>query len=531
MSFEQINWGSVDAEQEPEVEFNASFIEPPSLPLLLGDDYWIITGEKGSGKTALRRKLEQDIKQRRPDGRSFASINFKTGDFETFEQTLASLASHTEIPALRLLGNYWEYLIVVESIRYYYLRDSVFAESIDRHADDLMRRFLGLPANDEAQQSTVIGRYMRMLMERAWTIFEDNDDRRYSGAADEGQKCDQKTKVLLFPSKSKTYLTARNVFSDYLKDNDFKLVIALDGFDRFYPEDCQPIHIQSIFYSLLECLREISLLNDFRSRLIVKAFIPHDRCVKLRIRDVDKIRAMQMRIRWDPDSLRYLIGKRINLSLKTTWDFDHAWKSIVPSMVKNRRYEIEENSFDYVLRHTMWRPRQIQTHLRSIRQRCDGKIVDGPLIERAVRASCEDLVQDFIAEYQVEHPYMRSFLARFTGRPNIMPYPEFAGIVTDCLKGLSTEREIWTFDSKLRVLYRIGFFGVIEKDDFTNKLSQSTYFLPRKRVIPPYCCRFYYKTEEPQPNLPQLTQSDEIAIHPIFFDYCRQRADPDRLVG
>jgi hypothetical protein len=523
--YTKVNWGKADAAWEDRAEFIRTFIDLPQMNLLLTEDYCVVTGEKGSGKTGLRIKIESLIEEGR-FGKAFVStIDFKTGDFETFENTLNALSGSTNIDPQRLLRSYWEFLIVIEAVRDLAAAAPDFRRLLDEvKSGQYMAAFL--PSDGDVPiPAPTLGHYMRKLIDWACTIFEE-------GQGEAKTHAQSVTDVLSFPLESDEYRSLYRLLCDYLNHSEKRIWVLLDGFDVFYGTTSSD-HIRNVFDSLLDAVLTFTTSADSRRVLFIKALIPHDRMVASRLRDRDKLRSRQLRIRWDPEKLQEFTRVRINDSLRATYrDFLTAWKQIMPLRVLNRTYSLDENSFLYILRHTMWRPRHLQSHLQSLGAKIretDGNTPIDRLVEVAIRESCERLAGDFVAEYAIDHPHLELLLSRFRRRKNIMPFSELTNLIKDCLREIDEDKRL-TIPEMLRVLFKIGLFGAIDTGDPNQPLADA-HPLRRRAGVAPYRCQFFYKMNEPQPGFPQLSDSDEVAIHPIFFDYCQMKPDPNRIVG
>jgi hypothetical protein len=484
----------------------------------------VVTGEKGSGKTGLRIKLESLVRLGHL-GKAFVStIDFKSGDFETFEAMLNALSNSTDIDPQRLLRSYWEFLIVVEAARDLASVEPQFKRLLQGvQTGEYTGEFLRSDQDSTIPPPT-LGHYMRKLIEWACTIFE--------GRSESKSHAQSVTDVLSFPLQSNDYRALYRLLCDYLDKTESKIWVLLDGFDVFYVGTTSSEHIRNVFDSLLDAVLTFATSAESRQVLLIKALIPHDRMVSSKLRDRDKLRSRQLRIRWDPEKLQEFARARINESLNTSYrDFSTAWRQIMPQTLTNRTYRVEEPTFEYILRHTMWRPRHLQAHLQSLAAKMEEseRAPVERLIEVAVRESCERLASDFITEYLIDHPQLEFFLSRLRRRANIMRFSEFTNIVKDWLREVDQKKTI-TISETLRVFFKIGIFGAIETTDQTQTTADA-HPLPRRAGVERYRCLFFYKMVEPLPGFPQLADNDEVAIHPMFFDYCQMRPDPTRLVG
>jgi len=94
--------------------FLDKYVEGNNFRMLIGDKYSIITGDKGSGKTALIKGLHlkhHDLFTHRVE------LMFNDMSFVPVVDNLMAVASTSNLDALRLITNYWRYALVVEAMK------------------------------------------------------------------------------------------------------------------------------------------------------------------------------------------------------------------------------------------------------------------------------------------------------------------------------------------------------------------------------------------------------------------------------
>ncbi len=520
-----IDWGPTDA-ADPDDAFLVKFIEPEEIKKLLGQKYWIISGEKGSGKTAICKRV---VLKHSKEFSAICELEFKDVEFAAVIKNLIHLASATDIACLSLISNYWEYVIIIEAMKASLLKTG---NHLSKEAT-LLNNYLSKHGLIENSITSI----MLNLIASCWNFIDEwtkpggsKPNRILLPSNLAPQVVDQISKYPIFDPEFKK---AREIFSTYLHDKNEKVLITLDGFDRLRTtKETDRQALQIIFEGLTEAVYAISISKDFFDCFQIKALIPYDRYLSLELRDLDKFESKYRNIRWDYNSLQEFLSRRLNIhhSLQQLKDFTDLWSMVMPPKITNTFYNITEESFDYILRHTMYRPRHLQIHLQMMTEMYPNKIIDPSMIPKAIRESSKKIASFFIKEYKIDHPLIEPFLNRFKGKTNIMSFKDFREIVSKALDHL--EVKDWDIEKKIDALYNIGFCGVVKHLEQHQKNIQRVYRYepPRKMGVSPYRCDFYYN--KPLPKMTTHVENNSlIAIHPIFFDYCEMEPHPDMIVG
>jgi hypothetical protein len=67
---------------------------------------------------------------------------------------------------------------------------------------------------------------------------------------------------------------------------------------------------------------------------------------------------MHTAISWNIATLKEFVRKGIEVTAKVkAGSFQTLWRQVFPESITNAFHKVEEDSFEYVLRHTMLRPR------------------------------------------------------------------------------------------------------------------------------------------------------------------------------
>lgn len=521
----EISWGPTDA-SEPDDNFLDKFIEPKEIKKLVGPKYWLISGEKGSGKTALCL----GITLKHGGGyHCIKKLRFNDIEFCAVIKNLQELSAATDISSLTLISNYWEYVLITEAMKEYII-------SADFHLSAGGTQIHNYLVKKKIIEGSVLST-MLGLIATCWTFVEKWTKPGEGKPTEillpsnlESQVVETLSKYPIFDPEFKKM---RQIFSKLLRDKNEKVLITLDGFDRLKTsEHCNKESLEIIFEGLIESVYALSISEDFYKNIQIKCFIPYDRYISLDLRDTDKFGSKYRNIRWCYSSLQEFLAKRLSLHTKMSHlkQFYDMWYEVMPEKIENKFYGIDENSYEYVLRHTMYRPRHLQIHLEEIAERYEGMNIDPSMVPKAIRESSKRIANYIIKEYKIDHPLMEPFLRRFKGATNIMPYTDFRYIVEKTLEAFGVTS--WTIDKKIDSLYNIGFFGIFKclstHHDQIDRLYR--YKPPRKISIKPYQCDFYYvKPIEEASSV--LDDQSLVTIHPIFFDYCDLIPHPDMIIG
>ena len=521
----EIDWEPIDAAKHDKY-FLDKFIEPDELKLLLDDEISIIPGEKGSGKTALCKGIRLKHKD---DYTGITQIRFDRIEFSPILQSLAELSSLTATDPFTYICNYWQYILIIDPIKNYFKRnkrnlsfDETMINSYLIKHGLIERNVLG----------TMLG-----LIGKCWEVMSDfTDPKKLTETKHEIMPSNLSPQIIEelseYPIFDPEFIKIKDAFSDILRRKNEKILITLDGLDRLRTSSLlKKEGIQIVFDGLAQAVYDISISEDFAENIIIKCFFPYDRFISLPLRDLDKISEKSREIRWSYDSLQSFLAKRIqrHSKFKHLESFPNLWNEIMPEEISNKYYGISEKTYEYILRHTMYRPRQLQIHLRTLAKNYPNFVIDKSMIAKSIRESSKNLAKYYIKEYEIDHPNLGAFLKKLKGKKNIMRYKLFRRFTEETLKLFHINVNV---DDKIDTLYKMSFFGLVEfLEDHHDKIeTMRRYTPPRKAGIKPYHIDFHYI--EPKDKVTtEIKDDDLIAIHPIFFDFCQQKPHEDLIVG
>jgi hypothetical protein len=526
VTLDTIEWGPTDA-NEPDPLFSDKFVEPQPIQEVLKPKYWLISGEKGSGKSAIRQFYLNNLKT------SFTGIvdlKFDSLEFNAVVNNLSTIASVTNLDRLNLMTHYWQYCLVLEMMKDFVQRR--------KHSTDRGTRTLANFLTKKRLKKAGVLQNMLDAIAHCWTYLDeltqsevDRSSRRDEFLPD-NLTPETVMKIHDYPWIDSEFSRKRIVFANLLKNCNEKYLIILDGFDKLENTTKIRDSVNLIFQSLAEAVQQLRIDEHIAPYLQIKCLIPNDRYLSIRSRESDKIDSLHKTIRWDRDGLKGFMSKRMRLhpKLKHLQSFRDLWLELMPERIANPYYGVEEDSFDYILRHTLYRPRHLQMHMEKIASLCGSRPIEARRIPKAIHDTGIKIANSFINEYAIDHPNLKGFLAFFRRKPNIMPFKYFRHTVERALHQFNIEDV--SVSDKIDLLYTMGLFGVIEPLDEKHErvLIVDRYLPPRKAGIQPYRVDFYFTN--PRINMSNELADDQlIAIHPVFVDLEDMSPHAEMIVG
>jgi hypothetical protein len=332
-----------------------------------------------------------------------------------------------------------------------------------------------------------------------------------------------------FPLGPEFDLIKKTFFNRIEKNND-RVVLILDGFDRLKTDGGRSDANHLIFASLLDAIQALHGDPNLPPTLYIKAFIPHDRYLALPLRDSDKLDTMHASIRWNRDNLQAFVKKRLDLTQKIQQHsaFSGAWRQVMPETIRNATYQLEEDSFDYIVRHTMMRPRQLQIHLEQISDDYLDRNIDPSMVPNSVSEASKKIAKFFADEFKTDYPYLSRFIASLHRKDNILDYRDFVTIVEAGINKYHKNGDAPDIEDMIDNLYAMGFFGVLNFIEPGREMP-GLYCPPTKESRRHYI-DFFFKN--PHPSISgTLQDSSVIAFHPVFTDFCSLQPHPTLIVG
>lgn len=276
--------------------------------------------------------------------------------------------------------------------------------------------------------------------------------------------------------------------------------------------------------------------------------IPHDRFTELRLRESADLDTKYIsQIKWTPLHLLEFFVRRCNYALgnkseATTYDeLIKEYKKILKELNIDEHIQntsvpgVKEDFLLYLIRHSLWRPRDIQRYLIEIFRNCqssiskDGSILCQKIIQDVVReVSPSILDSEFFIEYQAEYPLLEDVVMRFRQQPNIIEDDYLRDKILG-KRGISlSHTSPMSTDEIITRLYNVGFLGIRSK----RQLNPSMCIRQKNQLV--YYC-FYYNEEVKNLNSifgggAKLSEDETWVIHPVFYDRLDSKVSNDYVV-
>lgn len=353
-------------------------------------------------------------------------------------------------------------------------------------------------------------------------------------------------------------------FCDAVMECEKKILIALDGFDP-YSEDFRRAtnKLKEIDY------QEYVLRKDFEiwfyRELLILALkvkeskidgkigqvfsiidfciiIPQDRYDEIKEEDRDSIKRNYCCLSWDAHDLMLMIVKRLEQYFKDSSKkleslrsrFDYLIKKYLPNIPTEIMVEINDHDmpihlFNYLLRLSFWRPRDILTNFavvlkvsREVKEQNE-KIIQGILKKLLIKNVRETIETEFIKEYKNVYNNLDFVLQYFEKSNLITDFKEFYESLANIqIDSVYTENCI-TNEDKLYILYKMGVIGLY--CDKTEAMEHGYGF---------HICYIFNEGLQPLDDLMKgekyLKTRSKIIFNPIFSKFLMLKMNTNEII-
>lgn len=374
-------WGDINADSDREYEvLKYNFINTNVFYKAIEKEKYLLRGFKGSGKTAFLTKLIQCGDSINCNKKRECNIYPKfceKGDFDVIYINVDE-----ELRLNKLLSRYIKYKYR-EGLQEPYEATSDIIELWEKICKERVFKKIPELKNDKDYQNFV----------------NNTQDKRKKAATREALGFIERT-ITRGDEKSLSDAIANYIFPDedyfsivekkaveILEKYRKKIYVIFDGFDHFLYDttwEDKPKEkikfVQQISAAFIELgynfLRDktlgerklTGLPNTYIKVLLPEDFIIDEGYIHL-MRDSIKMildQTKYVQLKWNKEDLKKFVAARLSSFIyQKPPDFskfnpDFIWKKVFTSSVTTEHYNYPENSFDYVLRHTMCRPRDLQ---------------------------------------------------------------------------------------------------------------------------------------------------------------------------
>jgi energy-coupling factor transporter ATP-binding protein EcfA2 len=518
LDIRNIDWGVGEAKAEIKQMKNdyANIFVNIDTDMINEKHHLFIWGRRGSGKTAMAWKLSNVSPE---ENTKVINIDFE--DAATWVDYVLSKANNLKkiegVPFRKSCSDLWYNSIMAEMMRVMLNGENIGLEGDDK-IDGCSRGrgiFQRLVKNIED--------FIKWLEQNGFFTINNNHSRELSAVA--------------LPTIDKYLQNSTNFTRDatmvfetmvpkvrIIVDSVDKLIDA-PAFKEMAEENYKTLAL--VVRSLTEALVRIYVDERFKDLVEIKAFLPMDLEPFLQDRAFDHEYIYHHHIHWNRKELAALVAKRIARTTKmSTPSGDYVgtlaetWDELFPFSISNVETNVKHKSFDYLLRHSQYRPREILRCCRAMtehaRKEKKSSLTDKEYVN-LIHKHCQYEAIRIIDEYILAYPTLYEVLEKFNGSSNIIPseelYPKLRKIPV--LPG-----PIKDHTDLLQFLYDIGFLGIVVGQHEMNALGT---YLPYT-IYKGKNLYFAFKNFDPDRSVASVKT---FVIHPIFYGRFAIKANPN----
>lgn len=443
MKREDLTIGLTAAERDP--LRSICFVMNDAFRILLSSkEKVVLSGRMGSGKSALALELEA----RQP---GTIAIRPSKSTAVGLKALLRKLAASEEEDFDELFETAWRQLFVVLSAT------KVLEDCGNKYVSgnlDVLRRFVNERTRGKSNGS---GATFLAVMSTALGQIVPRD----ALAGVEGQD----------------YVTdeeAESCLRDLLQHKS-PVHLVVDDIDRSWNR------VGNVEYSLMRglacattALRDLD--DDLRRCVVVHSFMPTHPFIEALGRQRQKIRPHIHDVTWSKPDLLKLMALRLRQLIPqadspSLLSDTAVWRRIFVPRVEDPTTLFAEDSFQYVVNHTFFRPRDMIVMWDEIAkgapEECDQLTADA--VRNGVRAGCSELYQGILAEH-AHVTYLKRLIGQFFATSNVVARSDFLEVLKGAVREIRSGGQLRDGTEEQAVsdclsrLWELGFFGILVPD-------------------------------------------------------------------
>ncbi len=458
----QVNLGSSSAENELQ-DLGHYYLETDEFRRAFRGEVRIVTGRKGTGKTALFAQLRNRLREHKrrvvldlkPEG--FQLLKFKERVLDYLEE---GTREHT-------ITAFWEYLLLLETCNKILQKDEV-VHMRDSRLYEPYRRLAGAYFADEYVSEGDFAERMLKLTQR---IADDFD----VAHADKSLRTRLTTGEITEILYKHDVAGLRQEVVDYLTSKE-GLWILFDNLDKGWPahgvtkEDV--ITLRCLIDAMGKIERQLAKENIECHAVI---FIRNDVYELLVANTPDRGKVSQVTLDWtDPELLKELLRRRFVYSgVKGNPAFDDIWRQLCVSHIRG------EETAQYMIERCLMRPRSLIDLVRFCRSHAVNlghQNIDVEDIEHGGEAYSSDLLNNIAFEIRDVFPTGADALYEFIESPVELSRVQLRDALTRSVGG-----ERW--EELLELLLWYGFLGVVRDDEEVAYIYHVKYDIKRLKAL------------------------------------------------
>ena len=439
------------AEDEQNLLLNY-YVENKFYKQALENQYKIIAGRKGSGKTALFIKLRNELTSK--SDRILAILNPDKSDFRSNIELLENL--NKDFDQNRIMSAIWEIVIL-----------SIFCREINRYIDDNKSE----KNNEHAEIKEIL------------------DENQYDGFFKALESYNNSNTHPLEFRKSKKYKTLRDYFFNYIDTNKFiTICIIADNLDCIW-DDKISMKIQAgIIKSIFDYTNDLKTqLNNKGKKINISIFLREDILLYIKREldfEIDKLGARTIMMNWknNTDDLRDIIDIRFSKSINSQDELE------IENVWLDHFQKEGSHAFSDILKHVIPRPRDLLKFIGLLFEYAEDGKITSKTYEEADKLYVDFIYDNMILELASLYPNIKDILnAIKSSFANISEKMEAYYFIKVIKKELKDESRLFPFiDSMINLNYLIcSINNKVYKDidAIQKKFYEKKWYIIRKHKI------------------------------------------------
>ncbi len=447
MKISEINWGDDSAEKDPNL-LNY-FVTPTTIKRLDSQNKSLIVGRKGSGKSALLKKLNDTYSQ----NKSIIPISIKPS-FNAIKNILSDQA---------LVNNFGEEVF----FQYAWMR-LLFYKAVVAFGDSSQGKYVKNSfefARNLAKKDQLTSPDILEVVADLFTKIQVKAGK----LGDLGINIEKDLKVL---SDVPQYMFHTN---NIIEKTDVKIIFLIDDLDHLWDNSRTS---NNLLLGLLSCC---NTMQAFSSNIHLFIAMRED-VYKILLRDTqhsDKYRNIE-NIRWDRENLKQILDERIIYNFKENGAYlnGEPFKNVFPDQVGG----IE--TIEWMIQRTLERPRELLQLARIYSEKNDSITPSKKILRRVEHTYSDWKLDDLCNEYMYQYPGLRTFFSYWKKSLEEIIFfftrNQFDDIFLKIM-ACCEPNETWLYKIKnevdssglLSILFEIGFIGDVVHSNGTKHIIYS----------------------------------------------------------
>ncbi|QUA52172.1 P-loop ATPase, Sll1717 family [Aristaeella lactis] len=485
-----------------------------------------VLGRKGSGKSTLIKNLcfmgndEEDEKEEH--FRSYVPFDVEKIDFDTIYALLyqGHLKDRDIVSPHTLLCLFWQLFIIFHCI--IVIRKDIDDKTIEQTDkryklfDKVSKALLKNIGLKSGRQYELIDNYpnihqllataaVEVINDRFMTALDDMNENEWIYSSYQSKFALKKIFADLF-GLTKTEV---NNLVLALEEDDKKILVTLDGFDTHSDDFHRVTEMQDhetdeyknrvdfevlLFRTLMEVATQIrdkdgdALTSALGTVTHFCILLPKDRYDQIKMLDRDSFKKKVVSLSWGIRDLLEILVRRLEIlakfqnpsyTVKNSSDPVRRMNLVLEALklptsigMKTGDNVMKMSLFNYILRSTFWRPRDVISHMSVILAsafKISGENKLEPLsyhlnedsIKLAIKNNADKIIEkEFYQEYQYTFYNIREVLKSFQGMNEQMNVKDFRDMIQYVQFDTSFVHDMNVTENKMLVLYQLGVIGL-----------------------------------------------------------------------